>query len=50
MTTLENTTITDIIKKTSFKFGSGQAQLLLQLMAHGRSFIQALRMTKIMYK
>lgn len=46
MTTLQNTTIRDIISKTSFKQGSLEAELLITLMASGFNFIQSIRMAK----
>lgn len=46
MTTLQNTTMRNVISKTSFKQGSLEAELLIILMASGFNFIQSFRMTK----
>ena len=46
MTTLQNTPIKDVISKTSFKQGSLEAELLIQLMALGFNFIQSFRIAK----
>lgn len=45
MTTLQNTTTSDIIKKTSFKKGSLEAELLITGMNCGFTFIQSYKNT-----
>ena len=48
MTTLQNTTIADIIKKTSFKKDSIQADLLITGMNAGLTFIKSFKMAKVL--
>lgn len=50
MTTLKNTTMTQIIAKTSFKKGSLEANLLLTGMNAGNSFIKSFIMVKALSK
>ena len=50
MTTLSNTTMRDIIAKTSFKYGSLEAELLLTGMNCVYTFIEAYKMTKQLTK
>ena len=48
MTTLQNTTIKNVISKTSFKPNSIQANLLLTGMNCGFSFIESFKMAKLL--
>lgn len=47
MTTLSNTTIADVIAKTSFKQNTVEGNLLILLMAQGKSFITAFKMVRV---
>ena len=46
MTTLSNTTMRDIIAKTSFEYGSLESDLMITSMGCGYSFIKAYIMSK----
>jgi hypothetical protein len=50
MTTLQNTTIKNVISKTSFKPNSLQANLLLTCMNCGFSFIKSFKLAKELTK
>jgi hypothetical protein len=50
MTTLQNTTIRNIVAKTSFKQDSLQANLLLTCMNCGFSFIQSYKFAILLSK
>lgn len=46
MTTLSNTTMRDIVAKTSFEYGSLEADLMITSMGCGYSFIKSYIMSK----
>jgi|TARA_R110000823_G_scaffold42171_2_gene110624 hypothetical protein len=50
MTTFKNTTMTDIVAKTSFKWDSLEADLLLTGMNCGLTFIKSYKMAKELSK
>ena len=50
MTTLSNTTMKNVVEKTSFKYGSLEAELLLTGMNCGLSFIKSYQIAKALTK
>ena len=50
MTTFKNTAMTEIVAKTSFKWDSFEAKLLLNCMSYGLTFIKSYKIAKQLSK
>lgn len=50
MTTLSNTTMKNVIAKTSFEYGSLESDLMICAMGSGYTFIQAYKMSKTLQR